>query len=111
MRSFDFKYANEVVVDEKTSKLLKSIPSTNKAILSEVNVLSRSSGKTMFEVETASPGVLLTSDLYYPGWKAKLNGKQSLPIIRIDNIQIGLGKVGSITRVLQEKLKEHIKNY
>ena len=90
MRSFDFKYDNEVVVDEKTSKLLKSIPSTNKAILSEVNVLSRSSGKTMFEVETASPGVLLTSDLYYPGWKAKLNGKQSLPIIRVDYALSGI---------------------
>ncbi|MBI2641403.1 YfhO family protein [Candidatus Roizmanbacteria bacterium] len=84
MRSSDFKYDKEVVVEENVYHFLENITNREKTSAANVKLLSRSPTRTLFEVTTDLPGLLLTSDLYYPGWKAKLDGKKNLPVIKAD---------------------------
>lgn len=46
---------------------------------------SQSADRYGFTVETATPGLVLVNDTYYPGWTAKVNG-QAREILRADGI-------------------------
>ena len=51
---------------------------------SQVRLIKRNFNSTVFKVTTNTPGILLMTDLYYPGWEARLKNSIKLPIIEVD---------------------------
>jgi uncharacterized membrane protein YfhO len=48
-------------------------------------ILERQAERVVLEVKMAADGLLVLSEVYYPGWRAYTNGKE-VPIYRADHI-------------------------
>ena len=50
---------------------------------SNVSIVKYTSNQIIIDVETDAPGILILTDSYYPGWKAKIEGEET-KIYRVD---------------------------
>jgi hypothetical protein len=51
----------------------------------EVSIVERSPSRLVLEVDQKDRGLLVLSEIHYPGWRARVDGQQ-LPIVRADGI-------------------------
>ena len=69
----DFDPAETVILDQKPGLLLAG--DTNPAD-STVSVVEYEPTRMVLEVETPANGILVLSEIYYPGWKAYVDGQE-----------------------------------
>ncbi len=83
MTSNEFKPENELVVTDKEYSKLSNI-SGPPVSAEKVTIVSRLPNKTVFTVETKKDGVLLITDIAYPGWMAKVDSSSPVPVATVD---------------------------
>ncbi len=71
MRADEFDYSKEVVLSEETTH------QTGNGIKSEINFRSYSANEMNLEVDADANGFVVFSEIYYPAWKAEINGKET----------------------------------
>lgn len=72
-----------ILIDEKTEEIAKflnneyenELNSANNSSVAKVNIIDYRNLQIKLKVETETPSWLVLSEVYYPGWKAYLNGK------------------------------------
>lgn len=72
--SFDLR--NNIVIDNEVPSMWTSVNSQSDKN-STVNVESYSSNKVIIQTHSKSPSLLILTDVYYPGWKAHVDGQES----------------------------------
>jgi hypothetical protein len=60
------------------------VPHFDKIAQGTVNIVSELPSHLTLEFNMQSPGMIVLSDLFFPGWKARVNGVQT-PVIRADH--------------------------
>ena len=80
-----FPLERVVLLDEPDVVDLLSPARTGGSPADTVSIVSQSYNDITVEYETESPGFLLLTDSYYPGWEAKIDGEE-VPIYRADHI-------------------------
>jgi uncharacterized membrane protein YfhO len=85
---------HEAVADKKFKEQLGE--STTQATLSVVRIKSYEPNQIAYEVESDKGGVVVFSEIYYPGWTAT-----------VDGIEQELGRVDYVLRALQVKPGKH----
>ena len=63
-----------------------------------INTFENSAGRLKLSIATAIPGMLLVSNHFYPGWKAKVDGK-SVPIYRANGALMAVHVAGGLHTV------------
>jgi uncharacterized membrane protein YfhO len=71
MNNKDFNYKRELLLSEKTSS---SYTDTSE-IKNSVQIKKYTNNKIELEVNTDKPGLLWLSEIWYPAWKANIDGK------------------------------------
>lgn len=71
MNNEDFNYRRELLLTEKTSSSYTDTSEVN----NRVQITKYSNNKIELEVNTDKPGLLWLSEIWYPAWKAKIDGK------------------------------------
>ncbi|MGQ9678298.1 MAG: hypothetical protein ACUVUD_03350 [bacterium] len=73
----DFDYRRIVILEAKPDSVIQKPPATTSEFASSGNitVLSRTPERVELEVETSRPTILVFSEIYYPEWKAAVDGK------------------------------------
>lgn len=89
---------NTAVVDIKFKERLKGVESAYKDSLSSVKLVSYQPNKLVYETSTPKSGVVVFSEIYYPGWQAYIDGKEvehgrANYIFRAMNIPAGQHKI------------------
>lgn len=74
-----------VVVDAKFKDQLKGVTEGYKDSLSTIRLTSYEPNRLVYETSSAKDGVVVFSEIYYPGWQAKIDG-QPADIARADYI-------------------------
>jgi len=69
--SDDFDFRNFLILEETPNLKLESNASDS------AKIISYTPNKVVIQTTTNSPALLFLSDNYYPGWKVKVNGKDS----------------------------------
>ena len=80
----DFDHEHEVLIDENSpEKLIRTYSSSAFARPANSNVLIKTmqANFSVIEVETDQAGMLVLHDIYYPGWRASIDGSPT-PIYR-----------------------------
>lgn len=73
------------VVNSKFKDALGGVTACNKDTLSKIVLTSYAPNKLVYQTSASKPGVVVFSEIYYPGWKATIDGK-STDIARADYI-------------------------
>ena len=73
------------VVDAKFKDQLKGVTKGYKDSLSTIRLTSYEPNRLVYETSSAKDGVAVFSEIYYPGWQAKIDG-QPVDIARADYI-------------------------
>ena len=84
--AFDFDLTQVALVPPGTSLPLEGAP---KAEIGQVEIVDRTSNFLDLNVTTPSDGLLVLSEIYFPGWQATVDG-QTAPILRANHILRGL---------------------
>jgi len=83
----DFDPRTTALVDHETAaKLDKAVltePANADAVSGNVSILSRRPTRLLVEAEAAKPSLLVMSEMFYPGWTAKLDGEE-VELWRVD---------------------------
>ena len=74
-----------VVVDAKFKDQLKGVTEGYKDSLSTIRLTSYEPNRLVYETSSVKDGVVVFSEIYYPGWQAKIDG-QPADIARADYI-------------------------
>lgn len=91
LRSREFKYSSEAVVEKDIyPPLAKFLNKETQGQKPTVNIISRQPGKTIYQIRSKAPGILLSGDIYYPGWKARINGETATPVFPVDLALFGV---------------------
>jgi hypothetical protein len=61
-------------------------------------LVERLPNRLAFEVETPADGLLLLSEVYYPGWRAEVDGQEA-PILRADTVLRAVPVTAGVHRV------------
>ena len=85
---------HEAIADKKFKELLGE--STTQDTLSVVRIKSYEPNQLSYEVESGKGGVIVFSEIYYPGWTAT-----------VDGVEQELGRVDYVLRALQVKPGKH----
>jgi hypothetical protein len=81
LRSPSFDPNQQVIIEtDESTPLLECLDSSFQG---EVTLLSETPNRLVFKVKSESPGWLLLSDTWYPGWRAQVNG-EGAPLYRAD---------------------------
>lgn len=78
--NFDFDPAQEALVPANTPVSVESPPSGE---YGQVTVMHQTPTALLLNVTTPSDGLLVLSEIYYPGWQATIDG-QALSVLRVD---------------------------
>ena len=73
------------MVDAKFKDQLKGVTEGYKDSLSTIRLTSYEPNRLVYETSSAKDGVVVFSEIYYPGWQAKIDG-QPADIARADYI-------------------------
>lgn len=83
------------LVDEKFKQALGDPSTVSADSTAHVTLLSYEPNELNYEVNSSKGGVVVFSEIYYPGWTAKMDG-QDIPIVRADYVlravQVPAGK-------------------
>jgi len=82
MLSKQFDHLNEVLLEKQPS--LEILP-TSQAVQDSIEVIDYSSNSIKLKVSTEKNGILWLSEIFYPAWKAKVDGKRQ-EILRADYV-------------------------
>jgi uncharacterized membrane protein YfhO len=74
-----------VIVDKRFAADLPKMPITPKDSLSSIVLTAYAPNKLTFKTQTSKNEFAVFSDIYYPGWKAVIDGKE-VPIVRADYV-------------------------
>ena len=85
---------HEAIADKKFKEQLGE--STTQDTLSVVRIMSYEPNQLSYEVESNKGGVIVFSEIYYPGWTAT-----------VDGVEQELGRVDYVLRALQVKPGKH----
>ncbi len=78
--AFDFDPARVALVPPGTSLAVETPPGDE---IGQVEILHRTPSSLSMKITTPSDGLLVLSEVYYPGWQATLDG-QTASILRVD---------------------------
>lgn len=78
-----FRPTEEAVVEASKSELHKLEALSEPKSPSQARIVAYYPDEVVIETKAESPGVLVLTDLYYPGWKAEVNGRES-PIFPVN---------------------------
>lgn len=86
------------IVDVKFREKLGGVESAYKDSLSSIELVSYKPNELVYETSTAKDGVVVFSEIYYPGWQAYLDGKEvehgrANYIFRAMNVPAGQHKI------------------
>jgi hypothetical protein len=84
--AFDFDPAGAAIVSPRASLSLTPPPDAQHA---QVDIVSRTPGMLRLDATTPTDGLLMLSEIHYPGWRATVDG-QPVPILRADYILRGV---------------------
>jgi uncharacterized membrane protein YfhO len=73
------------VVDKKFKDVLGNVPADADTCNVSVKLTSYEANRLTYEVESEKGGVLVFSDIYYPGWTATVSG-EDVPVARANYI-------------------------
>jgi hypothetical protein len=93
----DLKQA-AVVEGSLPTAFIESLPQ-EKNHEDQVQIIKYTAQKIVIQVETSSPGLLVLSDAYFPGWRASVNGNR-VPIHRADYFLRAVAVDGGKDRVV-----------
>lgn len=83
------------VVDRKFQDMLGSVPADADSCRVSVKLTSYEANRLVYEIDSEKGGVLVFSDIYYPGWTATVSGEE-VPVARANYIlraiQVPAGK-------------------
>mgnify|MGYP003488747238 FL=1 len=83
------------VVDRKFQNVLGSVPAGADSCRISVKLTEYEANRLAYEIDSEKGGVLVFSDIYYPGWTATVSGKE-VPVARANYIlraiQVPAGK-------------------
>ena len=83
------------VVDRKFQDMLGSVPADADSCRVSVKLTSYEANRLAYEIDSEKGGVLVFSDIYYPGWTATVSGEE-VPVARANYIlraiQVPAGK-------------------
>lgn len=83
------------VVDRKFQDMLGSVPADADSCRISVKLTSYEANRLAYEIDSEKGGVLVFSDIYYPGWTATVSGEE-VPVARANYIlraiQVPAGK-------------------
>jgi uncharacterized membrane protein YfhO len=82
---FDPRY--QVVLEEEAPQGYKSEAVINDN--AKISIKEYHANKVVINAQTENPGVLILSDIYYPGWRAYVDGKES-KIYRVNGLLRGV---------------------
>jgi hypothetical protein len=78
--------AREVILEEP---LPGSVSPPESAAAETVRILKRMPNSLEIEVQAGAPGVLVLSEVWYPGWRAYMDGER-VPVLRADYVLRGV---------------------
>ncbi|MCL1943679.1 MAG: YfhO family protein [Candidatus Azobacteroides sp.] len=81
----NFNPLKTVIVDKRFAADLPKMPITPKDSLSSIVLTAYAPNKLTFKTQTSKNELAVFSDIYYPGWKAVIDGKE-VPIVRADYV-------------------------
>jgi hypothetical protein len=84
--AFGFDPAQMALIPPGTSISLDIPPSNQKG---QVEILYRTPGSLLLNVSTLTDGLLVISEIYYPGWRAVIDDQAS-PLLRVDHTLRGI---------------------
>jgi hypothetical protein len=73
------------VVDKKFQDMLGNVPADSDSCCISVKLTSYEANCLTYEIDSEKGGVLVFSDIYYPGWTATVSG-EDVPVARADYI-------------------------
>ena len=76
------------VVDAKFKEKLKGVTEGYKDSLSAIRLTSYEPNRLVYKTSSAKDGVVVFSEIYYPGWQVTIDG-QPVDIARVMNIPAG----------------------
>lgn len=85
LKSPDFPLRDKIILEEKPPETVQSRMASPHPQISEARIKQYDSQQVEILAEMKSPGFLVLSDLYYPGWNAYVDGKKE-KIYRADYI-------------------------
>ncbi|MBX9877756.1 MAG: YfhO family protein [Candidatus Obscuribacterales bacterium] len=83
-----FDPAKETLLEKHNSESMP-LPSSKKLPKQDIKWLDNSANRVQLEVSSSSPGLLVLTDHFYPGWIAKVDSKQ-IPIFRANGLLRGV---------------------
>ncbi|NUO09613.1 MAG: YfhO family protein [Candidatus Brocadia sp.] len=89
IRQPGFDLRNRIVVEKPVPNKFMNQPGESKKDSAYVKILSYEPNKVIIETKTDKHGMLVLSDVYYPGWKVKVDG-ESDTIYRVDGLIRGV---------------------
>jgi hypothetical protein len=84
--AFDFDPAGAAIVSPGTSLTMTPPPDAQHG---QIHIVSRTPGTLRLDATTPTDGLLMLSEVHYPGWRATVDG-QPVPILRADYILRGV---------------------
>lgn len=81
----DFKPLQTAVIDKRFESDLANVNVTPKDTLSSIVLTEYEPNKLVFNSHSSKDELAVFSDIYYPGWKALIDGKEA-PIVRADYV-------------------------
>ncbi len=84
--AFDFDPAQVALVSPGSSLPLETPPGDEKG---NIEIIHQTPNSLVLAVTTPTDGLLVLSEIYYPGWQAIVDG-QTVPILRVDYILRGV---------------------
>ncbi len=85
--AFDFDPSQIALVPPDTSISVEGYPPQNE--IGQIQIVQRTPGSTSLNVRAPAGSLLMLSEIYYPGWRATVDG-QPVPIVRADYILRGV---------------------
>ena len=73
------------VVDKKFQDMLGNVPADSDSCCISVKLTSYEANRLTYEIDSEKGGVLVFSDIYYPGWTATVSG-EDVPVVRANYI-------------------------
>ena len=83
MMSSDFSPLEQVVFEEKRGNMREALRRTGAQIRDQVQLSRKGSDDMKIRVQTNAPAYLVLGEIYYPGWKAFVDGNEK-PLLRAD---------------------------